>query len=118
VIDSPETDRPARAPVIACELWAREMLGIFSIRLEDGEVWAIQGPIPLTAAVDCDPAGFDYDEGEAAIARARDTPEQFVLLEQWLKGGVEYRPRPLDLDLVGGFLAKCCFRLRQWLRLR
>lgn len=68
------------------ELWWHELLGAYGVRLEEGRVTGVCGPIPLSRVDDYDPAQLEYDERPETILRAQDSPEQFCLLEAWRKG--------------------------------
>jgi hypothetical protein len=86
------------------------------VRLEQGVVSGICGPLSWYTALDYefDPAGCTFDESELAIRRARETPEQFVRLDRWMTGDIDYRPRLVEV--TWSLLAEWAFRVRRWLR--
>jgi hypothetical protein len=40
----------------AYDLWCHDYLGWFAVRLDEGQVVGIHGPIPDATALDCDPS--------------------------------------------------------------
>jgi hypothetical protein len=81
-------------PVITYALWVHPLLGLFAIRRESGTVTGVRS-VPLYAANELNLERLPYDTSEAAIHRARDTPEQFVPFAAWQQGRVvPVRRRP------------------------
>ena len=78
--------RPAEAVITTHELWFHELLGAYAVRLQEGRVTGVHGPIPLSTVVYCNPHRLEYDERPEAILRAQESPEQFCMLEDWRKG--------------------------------
>jgi hypothetical protein len=78
--------RPAEQVITTHELWFHELLGAYAVRLQEGRVTGVHGPIPLSTVAYCDPRSLEYDERPETILRAHDSPEQFCLLEHWHKG--------------------------------
>jgi len=68
------------------ELWFHELLGAYGVRLQEGQVTGVCGPIPLSRVGGYDPGQLWYDERPEAIRRAQESPEQFCMLEAWRKG--------------------------------
>jgi hypothetical protein len=67
-------------------LWVHpHMLSILAVRMQFGQVTGVC-PLPRAVAAAADLPHLEYDEREAAIARARDAPEQFAQFVPWLGG--------------------------------
>jgi hypothetical protein len=58
--------------------WSHDSLGWFAVRLEEGAVTGICGPLSWHAALgyEFDPAACMFDESEWAIRQTRESPEQ------------------------------------------
>jgi hypothetical protein len=66
-------------------LWSHPLLGLFAVWQVGGLVTGIRS-VPLYGALELNLEILPYDRSEAAIHRARDTPEQFVPLAEWWQG--------------------------------
>jgi hypothetical protein len=99
--------------VARLEVWCHFRLGSFSVRLEEGVVTGIPGPLCWHHAVDYgfDPAGCSFDGSKLATRVGRTSLEQFVPSEKWLRGGTDYRPRPLAVEMALGHLVERAFFL-------
>jgi hypothetical protein len=75
----------------AYELWTHRWTAAFyAIRLEDGRVTGVCGPLPFsTLAARGDLAGLQYDDQPEAIECAMRHPEQFAPAEAWRRGRTE-----------------------------
>ena len=98
------------------ELWVHEILGIYAVRRSEAGVTGVCGPLPLRTAADGHLARLSYDGSEAALARPRESPEQYRQFQPWLKGeavpvaGPPSEERRPSL-LVGLFIAQLAFLL-------
>jgi hypothetical protein len=83
------------------DLWFHDCLGWFAVRLEGTTVTGVAGLLSWHQALDWefDPATCTFDESEWATRRARNSPEQFMPLEKWLRGGTDYRPLLVEVAL-------------------
>lgn len=88
------------------EIWTHRYLYEWAVRLEGREVTGVCGPLDLSTAADCEPETFLYDARSEALARFRESPEQFALLEHWWRGqwvtpGSQPRRVPWWVKMVG-----------------
>jgi len=69
------------------EAWVHEILGIYAVRLEKGQITGISGPLPLNAAPEADHlAGLEYDDRAAVVRRVRERLEEWFEFEPFLRG--------------------------------
>ena len=76
------------------EAWVHEILGIYAVRLEKGQITGISGPLPLNAAPEADHlAGLEYDDRAAVVRRVRERLESGLSSSRSSGGGMRRHGR-------------------------